>query len=308
MAEISIRSGGHTLAGTLTVPDGAGPFPAVLLVPGSGPVDRDSNVRRLRLDITGQLARALAGCGFATLRYDKRGVGASTGDFRATGFLDGADDAEAALEALAAAPETDPGRVLMLGHSEGALVAGIVAARSAVPAGVVLLSGSATPGEGLLRWQTRQIAPTLPAAVRLVLRLLRTDLETRVAKNHEKIRATTTDVARVDGARLNARWHREFMAYDPRTDLARVHVPVLAVTGTKDLQTPVDDLETIAATVPGAVETHAVADVTHILRRQDGPASLSAYKKEVRRPVDGRVVALVTDWARRQVGAAVGRS
>jgi uncharacterized protein len=307
MAEISIRSGEHTLAGTLTVPGGAGPFPAVLLVPGSGPVDRDSNVRRLRLDITGQLARALAGSGFATLRYDKRGVGASTGDFRTAGFLENADDAEAALEVLAAAPGVDPERILVLGHSEGALLAGMIAARSGVPAGVVLLSGSATPGEELLRWQTRQIAPTLPAAVRAVLRLLRTDLEKRVARNHERIKATTTDVARVDGARLNARWHREFMAYDPRTDLSRIQVPVLAVTGTKDLQTPVDDLAAIADTVPAAVETHAVPDVTHILRRQEGPASLSAYKKEVRRPVDERVVTLVTDWARRQVGAVVER-
>ncbi|PFG41122.1 hypothetical protein ATJ97_3670 [Georgenia soli] len=306
-AEISIRSGEHILAGTLTVPEGAGPFPAVLLVPGSGPVDRDSNVKRLPLDVTGQLARALAGAGLATLRYDKRGVGASTGEFRSAGFLDGADDAEAALEVLAAAPGVDPERVLVLGHSEGALLAGMVAARSGVPAGVVLLSGSATPGEELLRWQARQIAPTLPAAVRAVLRLMRTDLEKRVAKNHRTIRATTTDVARVDGTRLNARWHREFMAYDPRVDLARIHVPVLAVTGTKDLQTPVGDLATIASTVPAAVETHEVPDVTHILRRQDGPASLSAYKKEVRRPLDDRVVRLVTDWAVRQVGAAVGR-
>jgi len=208
MAEISIRSGEHVLASTLTVPEGPGPFPAVLLVPGSGPVDRDSNIKRLPLDVTGQLARALAAAGLATLRYDKRGVGASTGDFRSTGFLDAADDAEAALEVLVATPEVDPGRVLMLGHSEGALLAGIVAARSSVPAGVVLLSGSATPGEELLRWQVRQIAPTLPAPVRFVLRLLRTDLETKVAKNHVKIKATTTDVARVDGARLNARWHR----------------------------------------------------------------------------------------------------
>ena len=307
-AEISIRSGGHTLAGTLTVPEGPGPFPAVLLVPGSGPVDRDSNVKRLPLDVTGQLARALAGAGLATLRYDKRGVGASTGEFRSAGFLDGADDAEAALELLATTPRVDPGRVLVLGHSEGALLAGMVAARSGVPAGVVLLSGSATPGEELLRWQARQIAPTLPAVVRAVLRLMRTDLEKRVAKNHQTIRATTTDVARVDGARLNARWHREFMAYDPRVDLARIHVPVLAVTGTKDLQTPVGDLATIASIVPAPVETHEVPDVTHILRRQDGPASLSAYKQEVRRPLDDRVVTLVTDWAVRQVGAAVGRS
>ncbi|MGY1654145.1 alpha/beta hydrolase family protein [Geodermatophilus sp. SYSU D01119] len=294
--------GGPPLAGTLTLPDAPGPVPAVLLAPGSGPLDRDSDHRRMRFGVTRDLAHALAAAGLASLRYDKRGVGGSPGDWRRAGLSDNADDLLRALGALAARPEVDASRLLLAGHSEGALLAtmvvGTAAARGARVAGVVLLAGSATPGDELLRWQARQIAPTLPAPVRGLLRLLRTDLERKVAANHERIRATTGDVARVGGVRLNARWHREFLAYDPRGDLARITVPVLAVTGGKDLQVPAADLDTIAATVAGPVTTLRPADVTHTLRRQPGPASLRAYRRELRQPVDREVLGAVTSWCR----------
>ncbi|MGY1777641.1 alpha/beta hydrolase family protein [Geodermatophilus sp. SYSU D00804] len=295
------------LAGTLTLPDAPGPVPAVLLAPGSGPLDRDSDHRRARFGVTRELAHALAGGGLASLRYDKRGVGGTPGDWRRAGLHDAADDLARARDALAARPEVDPGRIVLAGHSEGALLAAAVAARGVPVAGVVLLAGSATPGDELLRWQARQIGPTLPAPVRGLLRLLRTDLEQKVAANHERLRATTTDVARIGGARLNARWHREFLDHDPRTDLARLTVPVLAVTGAKDLQVPPADLETIAATVPGPVETLLVPDLTHTLRRQPGPASLRAYRGELRRPVDAEVLATVAAWCRR-VGAVASPS
>jgi uncharacterized protein len=291
--------GEPALAGTLTLPDTALPAPAVLLAAGSGPIDRDSNHRRARFDVTRQLAHALAEYGLASLRYDKRGVGESPGDWRAAGLYDNVDDLARARDALAARPEVDADRVLLAGHSEGAVLAAALAARGAPVCGVVLLAMSATPGEELLRWQARRIAPTLPAPVRGLLRLLRTDLEAKVAANHAKIRATTTDVARIGGARVNARWTREFMAHDPRADLARLTVPVLAVTGEKDLQVPATDLDVLAETVPGPVEVHRVPDLTHTLRRQPGPASLRAYRAELRRPVDAEVLATVVAWCRR---------
>ncbi|MFG1860768.1 alpha/beta hydrolase family protein [Microbispora bryophytorum] len=126
--DLGFASGGERLAGTLTLPDGDGPFPAVLLVPGSGPVDRDSDHRRLPLGVTRQLAEAFAAAGIASLRYDKRGVGASTGGFLAAGFRDNMDDAGAALAALRERPEIDSGRVALTGHSEGALIAANLAA------------------------------------------------------------------------------------------------------------------------------------------------------------------------------------
>jgi pimeloyl-ACP methyl ester carboxylesterase len=302
--ELSVAvPGDPVLAGTLALPDGDRPFPAVLIASGSGPLDRDSNHRRARFDVARQLAHALAAGGLASLRYDKRGVGATPGDWRAAGLTDNVDDLGRALDALAARPEVDGGRLLLAGHSEGAILATTVAARGAAVRGLVLLAGSATPGEELLRWQGEQLAPSLPRAVRLLLRLLRTDLEKKGEANRRKIAATTTDVARVGGARINARWLRQFMAHDPREDLRRVAVPVLAITGAKDVQSRPDDLTAVADTVAGPVETHRVPDLTHTLRRQPGPASLRAYREQLRRPVDAEVLDTVVGWCRRLPGA-----
>jgi uncharacterized protein len=292
--------GEPVLAGTLTLPDGgAGELPAVLLASGSGPIDRDSNHRRMRFDVARQLAAALAAAGLASLRYDKRGVGGTPGDWRVAGLHDNVDDLARARDFLAARPEVDADRIVVAGHSEGAILAGALAARGGPVAGVVLLSGSATRGEDLLRWQAAQIAPTLPRFVRGLLRLTRTDLEKKVAANHRRIEATTTDVARIGGAKLNARWTREFMAHDPADDLRRISVPVLAITGAKDLQSRPEDLRTIADTVAGPVETHRVPDLTHTLRRQPGPPSLRSYKEELTRPVDAEVLDSAVDWCRR---------
>jgi pimeloyl-ACP methyl ester carboxylesterase len=294
--------GEHPLAGTLTLPDGDGPFPAVVIASGSGPLDRNSNHRRARFEVGRQLAVALTDAGFATYRYDKRGVGESPGDWRTVGFTDNVDDLGRALATVRARPELDAGRVLLAGHSEGALLAAAVAARAGRDvAGVVLLSSSATPGEELLRWQARQIAPTLPAPVRGLLRLLRTDLEKKVVKNHARIKATTTDVARIGGAKLNARWTRQFMAHDPRSDLARIEAPVLAITGAKDLQANPEDLEKIAAVVSGA-RVRRVPDLTHTLRLQPGAPSLAAYRRELREPVNRIVLADVSQWCREVAG------
>ncbi|NMH98846.1 alpha/beta hydrolase family protein [Pseudonocardia acidicola] len=309
MHETSLRfdSAGHTLAGTLALPEGDGPFPAVLLVSGSGPLDRNSDHRTMRFEVSRQLAHALAAAGLASLRYDKRGVGESPGDWREAGLFDNVDDAGAALAALAARPEVDAGRVLAAGHSEGALLVTAMAGRGAPVAGLVLLSGSATPGEQLLLWQADRIGATLPGPVRGLLRLLHIDVRAKVAKNHAKIKATTTDVARLGLARLNARWLREFLAYDPRTDLARVRVPVLALTGSNDLQVDPADLDEIARQVPGPVQIHLARGVSHTLRVQPGAPSLRKYKAELRDPIAPQVVRAVVDWCRARTAVTPAR-
>lgn len=306
MREIPVAvPGEHPLAGTLTLPDGVLPAPAVAIASGSGPLDRNSNHRRARFEVARQLAHALGEGGVASLRYDKRGVGESPGDWRAAGLHDNVDDLRRAVEALAARSEVDPGRVLVAGHSEGALLAAAVAAGGAggsQVAGAVLLSMSATPGEELLRRQARLIPPTLPPFVRRLLRLLRIDVEKKVLSNHVKTKATTADVVRMGGARLNARWHREFMAHDPRTDLARIRVPILAITGEKDLQVDPDDLDAIAA-ITAAATVQRAPDLTHTLRRQPGAPSLNAYRKELKHPVDPDVLATVVAWCRSLTGS-----
>jgi pimeloyl-ACP methyl ester carboxylesterase len=294
---LDFPSGAEHLAGTLTVPRGPGLFPAALLITGSGPLDRDGDTRRLPLGVSRTLARALAAAGVASLRYDKRGVGASSGTFLAAGLADNIADARSALAALSARPEVDPARLLLIGHSEGAIIATTLAADDPRLAGVVLLAGTARKGEDLLVWQAAQVAPTLPAPVRLLLRATRTDLVTKVRHNHARLRATTTDVARIGLVRVNAKWLREFLDHDPRKDLARIHAPVLAVTGNKDLQTPAEDLDAINALVQGQVTVVRPPDVTHLLRTEPGPASLRTYRKQARQPVADIVTRAVTDWA-----------
>jgi pimeloyl-ACP methyl ester carboxylesterase len=295
------------LAGTLALPDdGTGPFPAALILPGSGPIDRNADMKRMPLRISHDIAAALADAGIASLRYDKRGVGASDGDFLTTGLLDNAEDGGKALACLASRPEADPAGLVVIGHSEGALNAmqllggrteGHPAEAYVVkPAGVVLLSPSAVPGEQTLAWQTRQLAATVPRFAKVLLKLLRIDIVRRQQANVAKLKASTEDVIRLDGRRMNARWHRELIAFDPVPLLRQIVVPVLAVTGAKDLQVNPDDLEVIASAAAGPVETHLVPDLTHLLRRDPETPSLAHYKKQIKQPVDAELLRLVTDW------------
>ncbi|OPF72000.1 alpha/beta hydrolase [Streptomyces antioxidans] len=293
---------GTPLTGTLTLPVGPGPHPAVLLLHGSGPLDRDGNTRKVAMNLGRPLAAALAAEGFAVLRYDRHGARASPGAWRATGFTDHCEDAAAALSALAEHPAVRPDAVGVIGHSEGALHAMSLAARHDVGA-VVLLAGYARRGEEALRWQARSIIQGLPAPVRLLRRPLGA-LGNRVLA---RIKKTRTDVARIAGFPVNARWMRENLAHDTRADLVAIHAPVLAVTGDKDLQVDPADLDEMRRLVPGGAEIHRVPDLTHILRRDPGRHTLRSYRRLLRDPVDPDLVNLITAWLARQLGAAPGQ-
>ncbi|MEV7045220.1 alpha/beta fold hydrolase [Amycolatopsis sp. NPDC051061] len=282
---------GLALAATLTLPAGPGPHPAVLCLPGSGKVDRDSNAGRVRMDLGRPLATTLARHGLASLRYDRRGAGATPGDWHTVGFLDNRADAEAALHALREHPDIRPHDVGVLGHSEGAVHAMWLAAHAPVAA-AAFVAGYARPGDQAVRWQGARLADALPRPVRPLLPVLR-----RVAARQlTRLAATTTDTARIGGVRINARWWREQLAHDPRPDLAGIRVPVLAVTGDKDTQVDPDDLDVIARLVPNGAETHRIPGLTHILRRTDGPASVFAYRRLLRSPVDDELLATIAHW------------
>ncbi len=148
--EVTFVSEGLKLAGTLTLPDSPQPAPAVLLVVGSGMVDRDESHPKLPIDVMRQLAERLAENGIASLRYDKRGVGASEGDFWTAGVSDNVTDAAAGIACLRSQPGVDPDRVYVCGHSEGATIAIRLAGAHEPIAGAILLAGVGIKGEEAL--------------------------------------------------------------------------------------------------------------------------------------------------------------
>lgn len=250
---------GVTLAGTLIMPPGKGPFPAVVFVTGSGPQDRDEALMGHRPFLV--IADYLARHGIASFRYDDRGVAKSTGSFDKATSADFSQDAEAAVHYVMHVKGIASNHVGILGHSEGGMIGPMVAARSRDVAFLVLMSGPGVPGDSILLLQGRLIAiatGTPPEAAdkattsqRLLVEAVAQsrdslDAVARLAKAKDSILASVPNdkraaaEAQLDQAmpQLESPWFRYFLHYDPRPVLRRVHVPVLALGGSLDLQVP----------------------------------------------------------------------
>ena len=301
--EVTFQAGSFRLAGTLLLPGAAGLYPAVLLLPGSGQVDRNENSKKLPINALREIAQHLASLGIATFRYDKRGVGGSQGDYWASGFFDRVADAAAALAWLKSQSQIRPDKVYVLGHSEGSGVTMRLAGAGAEVAGIILLTGWARNCEDLLLWQSEQVISGMRGLNAWVIKLLHIDIHKVQVKQFAKLKRTKKDWYRQLNVKVNARWLREFLSYTPADDLARVRVPVLAITGSKDIQVDPAELKSLGELVKGEYESHVVPDVTHMLRADLslGRPTTANYPEQVRRPVDERVLQLVGAWLQRQV-------
>lgn len=298
----TFRSGDVEIAGTFVRPDVDTPRPAALILHGSGPLDRDGNIKRFPLGVSKDLAALLTENGVASYRYDKRGIGQSGGDYLSTGFYEEIEDAEAAYQWLAAREEVSD--VFVIGHSVGATIASELGARHGELLGVICLAMTAKTGRETLAWQTQQMKDhIIPRPVKAVLRVFGTDVVKQQRKAMAKLEASESDVMRVQMQKMNAKWMREFIAYDPTGTLGRVAVPMLAITGSKDVQVDPSDLDLIEDLV-GVVETHALEDVDHILRHETAEISNPRfYRKQFAKPIDPRVIDVIANWiSQRMVG------
>lgn len=310
--DVIFESDGCPLAGTFVEADS--PVAAALLITGSGKTDRNSDIRLpfgqiLRARITSAMAATLDLARVSSLRFDKRGVGASGGDYFSAGMDQRLADSAAALAWLAARQPGLP--LLVIGHSEGTYHAarlaggdGGAAGRPPV-AGAVLVSGSVHTGDELLPWQAEQLAPRLRGAERLLLKLMRTDAVSAQRKNQAKLMASRSDAVWLHGTKVPARWFRDFIRYDPAPPLARIGVPVLAITGGHDLQVPPADVEAMGKLVTGEFEGHIVGDLSHLLRPDPGCLGPRSYYRRVNEEVvSPEVLNLINDWVGRHwVGA-----
>lgn len=131
----------------------------------------------------------------------------------------------------------------------------------------------------------------------MVLTIFWTSVDAQQAKAIRKLKNTESDVARIKLRKVNAKWMREFIAYDPAPTLALTKTPLLAITGSKDVQVDPADLAIVSRVVGDRVSTHVVPDMDHILRHDEAAVSNPRkYKEQLRGPIDERVVSALTSW------------
>lgn len=317
---------GVRLAATIDIPPGKGPFPTVVFVTGSGPQNRDEEILGHRPFLV--IADYLARHGIASLRYDDRGTAQSTGNFATSTTADFAVDAEAAVHFMKGMPQI-ASSVGILGHSEGGLIAPMVAARSRDVGFIVMLAGPGVADDSLMMLQNRALALGAGATPEAVASSMRTnralfeavrdakdssDAAARLAKAKADILASLPpDRVAAAGKSIDqaipgllAPWMRYFIKYDTRPALRQVRVPVLALGGSLDVQVPAaEDLPGIeAALKAGGNRDYRVVELpglNHLF--QTAKTGLPTEYASIDETVSPPVLELIASWINQRFGA-----
>lgn len=321
--EVTYKNGDVTFAGTLTAPEGPGPFPAAMLITGSGPQNRDEELFGHKPFAV--LADFLSRSGIAVLRVDDRGIGGTTGRSPTVTTEDFAGDAQAGVAFLRGRPEIDRKKVGLIGHSEGGIIAPLVASRSKDVAFVVMLAGTGVPGRDVLLKQTELVsrAEGLSEAIlqaemaqmRVVLDLIAAGADTAAiragldetvsgllaaAPDPDKpgIEATARSFQAQLGS-MTSPWFRNFVIYDPRPTLRKVKAPVLAINGERDLQvSPEQNLPEIEKALREGknrdVTLKKLPGLNHLLQ----PATTGAISEyaSIETTMDPAALETIRDW------------
>jgi pimeloyl-ACP methyl ester carboxylesterase len=314
---------GITLAGTLTLPQGEGPFPAALLITGSGGQDRDETIMGHKpfLVIADHLTRR----GMAVLRVDDRGVGGTTGDLGESTTEDLAGDVLTGVSFLKDHKDIAPGRIGLIGHSEGGIIAPMAAARSEDVAFIVLMAGTGLTGEEILYMQSELIAraggtseediqKSLDDAKRIysvlksgqdkmameqALRRMYEEDMAKLSEEERKKEELSEEAIEAQFKQILSDWFLYFLTYDPRPVLKDVSCPVLALNGEKDLQVPPKEN---LAEIGKALKAGGNRDVTlkelpglnHLFQTAETGA-VSEYGK-IEETISPAVLQLIGDW------------
>lgn len=297
------------LAGTLTLPKKEGVFPAVILITGSGPQNRSEELAGHKPFLV--LSDYLTKNGIAVLRYDDRGTAMSEGNFNSATSADLAGDVESAVAYLKTRKEIDPKKIGLIGHSEGGLIAPLVAVQSKDIAFIVMLGGPGIPGDKILQIQQRLIAEVsgvskaeIKGTERINKKIfdivkkssdieqLKIDLKSNLQKflnenpDFKKPGNMTADeFIHLQIETYATPWMQYFIRYNPVNTLKKVRIPVLALNGEKDLQiTPKENLNAIKKALRKAGNRNMtimeLPDLNHLFQESDTGAPQEYQKIE----------------------------
>ena len=321
------KDAGISLAGTLTLPSGDAPFPAVLLITGSGPQDRNETVFGHRPFLV--LADYLTRQDIAVLRVDDRGVGESTGDFSRATSEDFASDVLAGVEYLKTCKEIDPTKIGLIGHSEGGIIDPMVAVKSSDVAFIVLMAGTGLTGEEILYLQGALIARAMGISEEDIVKnrqnnekifslikevedekiieeklrqMFMADWE-KMSEEEKKAIGDPEVYLKVQLQSLLSPWFKFFLTYDPKPTLSKVKCPVLAINGEKDLQVPSkENLSAIEeALITGGNKNFTVKEfpgLNHLF--QNTQTGLPAEYAKIEETISPEVLKIISDWVLEQ--------
>ena len=273
------------LGATIAATDFEGKRPAIVLIMGTGGMDRDGNGRGFQTDMYKNFAWTFADWGFVTIRYDKRGTHESGGKKPLPGFEDYVNDAVTVIRYAKALPYVDPNKVIVFGHSEGGIIASVLSDREDT-AGLMIIGAAGMNMKDALHYQNTVLAEEAKRTKGIKGLLLRS--ASNEEKNHAKVdsmfakcSATSKDKVFIKGGIINAKWIREHDAYDTDDLVAKLKAygkPVLAITGTKDVSADYKMLDKVRD-LPN-VECYVPEGVNHILREVDDDNSMLKVKKQ----------------------------
>lgn len=277
--------GGHILAATLTLPTGAaGRLPVVITISGSGGQDRDEYIPLLPgFRPFRQIADTLGRRGVAVLRFDDRGMFESTGNPLTATSADFADDVRSIVTWLRARPDINPDAVFLLGHSEGGLIAPIVAATDPKLRGIVLMAGPSKNGRDIIYYQQRYAI----------------DHDTSHKTPQARDSAARVARAQFDSMATQQPWMKFFVSHDPLATARQVKVPVFVVQGATDRQVTADQAEVLVSTFRQAgnrdVELLLLPDRNHLFL-PDADGSPSGYTRLPSGKIGPEVLGPIVEW------------
>jgi len=279
--------------------------PAIVIIMGTGKLDRDGNGPGLKMDLYKNMAKMFAEHGYVVVRYDKRGTHESEGDFNSAGLSDIVDDAISVIRYTKSLPYVDENSVIVCGHSEGSMVTTLLSQKEEI-AGMMLLGGAGICLREALDYQQLLLDREAKEKKGLVGAIMRrtVNAEKNAAKTDalfEKCEGTDKDTVRMSGAKISAKWFREHGSYtsDDFIDIIRSFgKPVLAITGTADLHMDYRRLDALKD-IPW-VQCFAPEGVNHILRKVDDDNRITGIKKQytrlASRPMDQDTADVIFGW------------
>jgi pimeloyl-ACP methyl ester carboxylesterase len=323
------KTAGVELSGTLTIPEGKGPFPALVLVTGSGPQNRNEELFGHKPFWV--IADFLTRNGIAVLRYDDRGTYKSKGNFKSATTFDFADDAEAGFNYLLTRSEIDPAKVGIAGHSEGAMIAPLIAARNKKVSFIIMLAGPGLTGRQVLLRQTSLISrsfgmpegkiDTANMINNKIYDIVEAEPDSLIAA--QKIRQVllesieqSNDLSKEDKDKgvknidqtiktIDRKWFRTFLTFNPVTYLSKVQCPVLALNGANDIQVSPDEnlnaiLDIMEKTGNKFYQIKKLPELNHLF--QHSKTGLPSEYNHIEESFAPEALQIILEWLKRITG------